>query len=221
MASTNYEYAHIHNPDYYQDQAVAESIKDHLDMLGVIYADVTKKRSAIEINSGLTAEGKSVARKELIIEIKEARRGWLDRLSPLDRQIESIEKQMILTSHRPDDVVGALREMEMRSEIRKMDPLDLEAAYKNAAKNGDDLFVNSVENSPIPFVFDKKADLVESVKSARLARRFPEQSVKIKDLNLGLQNLQSALRSVESNLRAMGLEIAADPVSDRAGLRVV
>ena len=106
MASTNYEFAHIHNPDYYQDQAVADTIKDHLDMLGVIYADVATKRSAIEINSGLTAEGKSSARKELIIEIKQARQGWLDRLSPLDRQIADIEKEMVLTSHRPDDVVA-------------------------------------------------------------------------------------------------------------------
>ena len=65
MASTNYEFAHIHNPAYYKDQAVGDSIKDHLDMLGVIYGDVLIKRANIEINSELTAEGKSVARKRV------------------------------------------------------------------------------------------------------------------------------------------------------------
>ena len=145
---------------------------------------------------------------------------WLKRLNPLDDQVASIEKQMVLTSHRPDDVVAALREMEMRSEIRKMDPLDLRVAYERAAENGDDLFVNAVENSPMPFVFDKKADLVEQVRQARLERRFPAQASKLKDLNLGRDNLQSAMRSVESNFRAQGLEISDDSVSDRAGLRV-
>ena len=220
MASTNYEFAHIHNPAYYKDQAVGDSIKDHLDMLGVIYGDVLIKRANIEINSELTAEGKSVARKELIIEIKEARRGWLDRLSPLDRQIESIEKERALTSSRPDDFVAALREREVRDHLRTLDPLDIENMYKQAAKDGDDLLVAAIENAPIPFTFEKQDEIVEQVRTARLERRFPEQSVKLKDLNLGLQNLQSALRSVESNLRAMGLEIVADPVSDRAGLKV-
>ena len=124
----------------------------------------------------------------------------------------------MLTVHRPDDVVSALREWEMRSDIRKMDPVDIERAYVDAAKNGDDLFVLAIENAPLPF--NLKEDLVEQVKAARLERKNPEQAAMLKDLNLGLTNLQSAMRSVESNFRALGLEIAADPVSDRAGLRV-
>ena len=115
---------------------------------------------------------------------------------------------------------AALREREVRDHLRTLDPLDIENMYKQAAKDGDDLLVAAIENAPIPFTFEKQDEIVEQVRTARLERRFPEQSVKLKDLNLGLQNLQSALRSVESNLRAMGLEIAADPVSDRAGLKV-
>ena len=220
MTSTNYEFTHIHNPAYYKDQAVAADVKDYLDMLGVIYGDILAKRSNIEINSRLSHAGKSEARKELIIEIKEARTGWLDRLGPLDRQIENIEKERSLTSSRPDDLVGALREREVRDHLRTLDPLDIENLYKQAAKDGDDLLIDAIEHSPIPFVFEKKAELVEQIRTARLERKFPDQSAKLKDLNFGLTNLQSALGGFESNLRTLGLEIAADPVSDRAGLKV-
>ena len=221
MARKNYEFAHIHDDAYYSSPEVARDVQLLTDELEILYDSASMKRSAIEVNSRLTHQGKAEAREELKVELKKARQGWLERLNPLDEQIAQIEKGMVLTSHRPDDVVSALREMEMRSEIRKMDPLALRVAYERAAENGDDLFVNAVENSPIPFVFDRQENLVESVKSARLERRFPEQARKLKDLNLGRDTLQSALRSVESNFRAQGLEIADDPVSDRAGLRVV
>ena len=220
MSRKSYSFIHIHDDKYYASEDVARDVKLLTDALEIIYDSASTKRSAIEVNSKLSAEGKAVAREDLKDEIKQARQGWLDRITPLDDQIAQIEKQMVLTSHRPDDVVGAIREWEMRSEIRKMDPIDVGIAYKAAARDGDDLFVLAVENSPIPFVFDRQENLVESVKSARLERKFPEQSAKLKDLNLGLANLQSALRSVESNFRAQGLEIADDPVSDRAGLRV-
>ena len=220
MARKSDPFAHIHDDKYYVNENVARDVKLLTDELEILYDSASMKRSAIEVNSKFSAEGKSVARKELIVELKQARLAWLKRLNPLDAQIENIEKEMVLTSHRPDDVVSALREWEMRSGIQKMDPLDLRVAYERAAENGDDLFVNAVENSPIPFVFDKQEDLVEQVRQARLESRFPEQASKLKDLNLGLATLQSALRSVESNFRAQGLEIADDPVSDRAGLRV-
>ena len=110
MASTNYEFGHIHNPDYYQDPAVAGDVKRLLDLLDIIYGDASTKRSSIEINSRLTHQGKAEARKDLIVEIKQARQGWLDRLKPFDTQIESIEGERVLTSSRPDDVVSAIRE---------------------------------------------------------------------------------------------------------------
>lgn len=151
MASTYYEFTHIHNPEHYKDPAVSGSIKDHLDMLGVIYGDVTTKRSEIEINSRLSHAGKSEARKELIIEIKKARTGWLDTLAPLSKQIASIEKERSLTSSRPDDLVAALREREVRDHLRTLDPLDIENLYKDAAKAGDDLLIDAIEHAPIPF----------------------------------------------------------------------
>ena len=220
MASTNYEFTHIHNSEYYKDPAVSDAIKDHLDVLSVIYGDILAKRSGIEINSRLSHAGKSEARKELVIEIKKARTGWLDTLAPLSRQIEAIEKERSLASSRPDDLVGAFREKEVRDHLRTLDPLDVENLYKNAAKDGDDLLIDAIENAPIKFTFKKGPELVEQIRTARLERRFPEQSEKLKDLNFGLTNLQSALGGFESNLRTLGLEIAADPVSDRAGLRV-
>ena len=75
-------------------------------------------------------------------------------------------------------------------------------------------------HSPIPFVFDKEKDIVNQVRQARLERLYPEEAAKLVDLNNGRNNLQSALRSVESDFRAQGIDIAEDPVSDRAGLRV-
>ena len=218
MARKNYSFAHIHGDEYYQNAEVARDVRLLTDELEILYDSASMKRSAIEINSKLSAEGKATARQDLIVELKQARQAWLKRLNPLDDQVANIEKEMVLTSHRPDDVVAAIREWELRSEIRKMDPTDVGIAYKAAARDGDDLFVLAVENSPVPFKL--KYGLVEKVKAARLERRFPEQATMLKDLELGLANLQSALRSVESSFRALGLEIAADPVSDRAGLKV-
>ena len=218
MARKNYSFAHIHDDKYYARAEVARDVQLLTDALEIIYDSASMKRSAIEIDSKLSTEGKAVAREELKEELKQGRQGWLDRLNPLDDQIAEIEKGMVLKSHRPDDVVSALREMEMRSEIRKMDPVDIERAYKNAAKNGDDLFVLAIENSPLPF--NLKDDLVEETRKARLDRKFPEQASMLADLKRGRENLQSALRSVESDFRAQGIEISSDPVSDKPGLRV-
>ena len=218
MPKKLYGFAHVHNPDYYSNPEVAADIQRLTDLLEVIYESATAKRAAIEVNSKLTTEGKSEAREELKLELKKKRQGWLATLKPLDDQISQLEKGMVLSPHRPDDVVAALREMEVRSAVRKWDPVDIEAGYKKAAQLGDDLFVLAIENSPVPFKL--KDDLVEATKLARLERKFPADAAKLADLVLGRKNLHSALRSVESNFRALGLEIAPDPVSDRAGLKV-
>ena len=218
MARKNYSFAHIHDDKYYASAEVARDVQLLTDTLEIIFDSASMRRKAVEINSQLTGEGKSVARNALKVEIKQAREGWLKTLTPLDDQISQIEKETVLTSHRPDDVVAALREQEMRVEIRKMDPVDIEIAYKQAAKNGDDLFVLAVENSPLPF--NLKDDLVAKVRAARLERKFPEQAAMLKDLKLGRENLQSALRSVESDFRAQGIEIAEDPVSNKVNLMI-
>ena len=214
MARKSYSFVHIHDDAYYVNENVARDVKLLTDALEIIFDSASMKRSAIEVDSKFSAEGKSEARKELVAEIKQARQGWLGRLTPLDKQVAQIEKEMVLTAHRPDDVVGAIREMEMRAEIRKMDPTEVGIAYKSAAETGDDLFVNAVENSPLPFVFDKQEKVIDQVRQARLERKFPDQAVMLKDLNLGRDNLQSAMRSVESNFRAQGLEIADDSVAE-------
>ena len=151
MAKKIYDFAHIHDDAHYADEDVSADVKRLTDLLEIIFDDASTKRANIEINSKLTPEGKAGAREELKVELKTARQGWLNRLTPLDNQIVQIEKGMTLSPHRPDDVVAALREMEMRVEIRKMDPVDIESAYKNAARYGDDLFINAVDNSPVPF----------------------------------------------------------------------
>ena len=147
MARKSYSFAHIHDDIYYVSEDVARDVKLLTDALEIIYDSASTKRSAIEVNSKLSAEGKAVAREEFKEELKQARQGWLNRLTPLDNQIVQIEKGMTLSPHRPDDVVAALREQEMRSEIRKMDPTDVGIAYKRAAEIGDDLFVNAVETA--------------------------------------------------------------------------
>ena len=121
---------------------------------------------------------------------------------------------MTLNPPRPDDVVAAIREWELRGLMRKMDPVDLQTAYKAAAESGDDLFVDAVEKSPIPFVFDKKEDVVEQVRFARLKNKYPKDAVQLSDLKLGKTNTLSALKSVEINLARHGLNIADDPLAD-------
>ena len=198
MVTKNYSYQHIHRDEYYQNQDVARDVQMIGDELEILFDSAVSKRAGIEEDPGLSHQGKSNEREALKVELIGARQKWLKRLVPLENQKAQIEKEMTLTSHRPDDVVGAIREWEMRSEIRKLDPTEIGIAYRQAAADGDDLFVLAIENAPLPFVFDKRDDVVAEVRQARLERRFPEQSVKLADLNLGLTSLQSALASFES-----------------------
>lgn len=214
-----YSFTHIFNPIYFESEAVADDIQKHLDALEILYLAASEKRNVIEVNSKLTPEGKTDAREELKIEVKKERQKWLKTLDPLSAQISQIEDKMLLTPARSDDVVAELKSREIRDALRTWDVLEVQNVYLDAAKTGNDLLVLAIEGVPFPWKFPKE-NVVEQVKLARLERKFPEDSAKLADLQLGRKNLQSALQSAESDLRTQGINIAPDPVSDRAGLKV-
>ena len=64
MARKSYSFAHIHDDKYYASEDVARDVKLLTDALEIIYDSASTKRSAIEVNSKFSAEGKSVAREE-------------------------------------------------------------------------------------------------------------------------------------------------------------
>ena len=215
MPQENYiEIGHMHIPVHYSNQELAEGFRKRTKAVVTIHASALIKVKAIESSSELTITGEKTAKKELESVVKLEREGWLGKQSDIDDQIRQIEEKMTLNPPRPDDVVAAIREWELRGLMRKMDPVDLQTAYKAAAESGDDLFVDAVEKSPIPFVFDKKEDVVEQVRFARLKNKYPKDAVQLSDLKLGKTNTLSALKSVEINLARHGLNIADDPLAD-------
>ena len=67
----------------------------------------------------------------------------------------------------------------------------------------------------MPFSFATQG-VVEKVRFSRLERSFPVEAAKSADLKTGKANVLSALKSVETDLKKHGPNIADDPLSDQA-----
>ena len=102
-------------------------------------------------------------------------------------------------SNHPDNVVGELRQREIRDYLRTLDPVDVEEKYVSAARVGDELFLSAIEQSPIPFKF-ATGGLVDNIVTTRFEQANPEKASRLADLKLGKANVLSALRSSQSVL---------------------
>ena len=211
MPKKNYGFAHIHAPASYTSQDLADGIEKRLDDLDAIWTAAFSKNKAIEGNGELTAKGKQIARAALQVEVKKQIKNWLAAQSNLTDQIE---REMQPKRNRPDDVVGEMRQREIRDVLRKLDPTEVEGRYRVAAETGDEQFLSAIEESPVPFLFT--TGLVEKIRFSRLERAFPEQAKKLGDLKIGKTNVISALRSGETDLKKHGLDVSADPLSEAA-----
>ena len=117
--------------------------------------------------------------------------------------------------NRVDDVVGEMRQREIRDVLRTLDPIDVEEKYMSASRAGDELFLSAVEESPVPFSFAAKG-LVEKVRFSRLQRAYPEQATKLADLKIGKANVIIALKSVQNDLAKQNLNVVPDELGQAA-----
>ena len=215
MPKKSYGFTHIHQPSSYSTGDMADSIQKRLDALDAIWASSVSELKSIKDSGKFSVKGQQDARAELAVEVRRKIKDWLTAQNPLDDQMNQLKNEMQPKRNRGDDVIGELRQREVKDYLRTLEPLVIEEKYISAARAGDELFLSAVEESPIPFSFAAQG-VVERVKFSRLERAYPEQAKKLADLQTGKANVFSALRSVEADLNKNGLNVADDPLRDQA-----
>jgi len=201
-----YGWGHMHQPASYKSADMADSINKRLDELDAIYGSTVSKIRAIEGNGEFTVKGKQNARAALAVEVKSLIRDWRIVEENLADQIRQVEESMTPKRNRPDDSVAEMRQREIRDVLRTLDPIEVEEKYMSAARAGDDLFLQAIEESPFPFSFATKG-LIQKVRFSRLEKVYPEEALKLADLRTGETNIESALQSVQADLAKQGLDI--------------
>ena len=208
-----YDFGHLHQSAAYANEDLAGVILKRTDALNEIWLADSSKLKAIKSSGKYSIKGQQSERAELVIEVKKQIKEWLAAQDNLDDQIRQLENEMSPKRNRVDDVVGEMRQREIRDVLRTLDPIDVEEKYMSASRAGDELFLSAVEESPVPFSFAAKG-LVEKVRFSRLQRAYPEQATKLADLKIGKANILSALKAFEVDLGKMGLNVAPDSLAD-------
>lgn len=192
-----YEFGIIHQPRLYKSEDLARGVGKLLVELDSIYIGTVSKIKAIQSSGTFTAKGKREAITELSVEVVRLISDWKRVINGYETQIGQLEREMQPKRIRRDDVVGEMRQREVRDYLRTLDPINLEARFMAAAREGDELFLAAIEESLIPFTFSTN-DLIEKVRFQRLSVAYPAQSTKVADLQVGSQSASSALATVRN-----------------------
>lgn len=202
----------IHQPRLYKSEDIARGISKSLDELDAIFVSAKSKIKAIKDSGTYTAAGKKIELAELAKEIARQVQDWEKVIDGYNEFARQLNEEMQPKRNREDDVVGEMRQAEIRVHLRSLDPLQAEAEFMIAAERGDETFLAAIEESPIEFTFSTK-DLIEKVKFRRLSAAYPEQAQKVADLRVATHSATSALKTVGNELAKEGVNILADPIS--------
>ena len=210
-----YDFGHAHMPHSYTNDEIGDGIKERLDVLNEIYLVTESKLKTIANSTSLTPEGKHKARMELENQVRKQRKDWLRKQEKLDERIWQVKQEMKPKENLAGVTVTELRQREVRDYLKTLDLGAIEAEYRAAGENGNDLLLYAVENAPVKYLFLDE-ELITKVNLARSERLYPEEAARLRDLQIGRANVHSALRSVENSLQGHGINIADDPVADAA-----
>lgn len=212
MPKKNYAFGHIHQPALFKSQDLAEGVQGRLDKLEGIFNSTMTRIKTVKTDGMLTTKGMQSALGELRMEVSRELEGWDSALWDFSEQIRQVKESMEPQRHRRDDIVWQLELREVRDHVRKLDALEQEAFYRQAAEEGNDQILEAIEHAPIPFTFATKG-LVAKITSQRLARLHPEQAAKLADLQTAQETATSALKSVRAELAAQGIETRGEGLS--------
>ena len=207
-----FSFTFIHQPKLYKSEDLARGVGKLLDELDTIFVSAKSKIKAIRGSGEFTQKGKAAALAELSPEVERQVKDWRRTIDGYEEQIRQLNEEMQPKRNRHDDVVGEMRQAEIRVHLRTLDPLQAEAEFMTAAERGDETFLAAVEDSPVPFTFAAK-DLVEKVRFRRLATQYPEQAAKLADLETMKESATSALATVRNELAKSGVETRPDAIS--------
>ncbi len=203
-----YEFGHLFKVDLYRSEDLAEGVAQRLDQLQSFYDKAMARVLQIRRNASLTARGKSEQFAKLKGELATELAEWSKVADGYDEQAKRIEAEAHPTRHPKDDAAHELRQREIRDALRAMDPAAAEAEFLAAAESGKSELVSAVLYSPVKFNFVTE-DLAQKVLRQQWERESPADADKLADLQRAQQEIQSALRSVGSDLARQGVDVLA------------
>ena len=208
-------FTHLHQPALYANQGIADSVQEWLDDLDGKVLSALARVKEIKSNGEFTIKGKQKAIAAIAAELDREVKKWRKPIDDmLADQIQQLEGKMTPKRNRPNDFIAEMRQAEIRTYLRTLDPIDMEEKYMAAARSGDELFLSAVEESPIPFTFATKG-LVDKNRYMRLERQYPEEASKAADLRTAQVDVSSALGSVRGDLQQQGIKILSEDLVGR------
>jgi hypothetical protein len=158
-----------------------------------------------------TRKGKVADLQELGITVDQELDQWRSKIHYTE-MIDQVQGEMYPTRSSADNSVAEQRMREIRDWLRALDPIEKEAALMEAANSGNALFLEAVENSPVPFQFSTR-ELVQKVRLTQLEKQYPTEATHLQDLRTAQEQLDSALKSVRVELRKAGLNATSSDLS--------
>ena len=201
-----YPFDLIFNPSLFTEELLAAGVGNLLEEIERIYLSSISAAKAIKTNGELTIKGQQSKMKELLVDINRQLRDFQNSHIGYAKTIQQIKDSMQPKRDAPD-VVSELRQAEIRSHLRQLDPLDVETEYRAAAERDDYLFMDAIERSPVPIKLTTKG-LIDKISFARLEKANPVDSTTLRDLTLAQDTVDSALKSVRASLKKDGLDLS-------------
>ncbi|WP_447979026.1 hypothetical protein [Candidatus Nitrospira bockiana] len=188
-----------------------EGLRPRLERVERVMIDFEKERRRIDEDPRYSSVGQLEAKEKLVqATIKE-----LDQIRSDARhypdQISQVERQMQIDPQDDNPVLAFIREQEIRSQLRGMDPLEVERLYKEAARGGDIEFMRAVERAPRAFPI-VKPDLIQEGQTILRQARFPELTKKVQELRRIDETLNSLLATAR---KVLSDAISGRPLDDR------
>lgn len=201
-------------------EAVAQGVVKAVGGIEEVYDRLVVRARAIRESGDFTREG---ARKQLAALADEARTGFAEIERDADGYVKNasaIEQRIQPVAPRGEDALLLyMKQQEIRATLRALDPVERIAAYREAARRGDDLLAGAIELDPArgvakhPLVPEAEID---ALREQRLAGRYPEEAARLQELRKAHREVLAALESARRELRKLGLDLRQGAIREQA-----
>ena len=204
----HYPFGHIHKSSLISDAILSAGLENNLDELNGIFLSGQNRAKEIAESNERTKVGKVKDLQALGEELKTELNKWRSQFH-YDEMIKQLEAAMTPTRSNPENYAAESRMREIRDYLRSVDPIEQETMYREAAEKGNDLFLEAIERSPVPFKFSTQK-LIDKIQIMRLQKQYPEQASKLNDLRIAQGQLDSALGSVRQELAKSAVDVVSE-----------
>jgi hypothetical protein len=194
----------------------AATIEQSLTELDGIHDATVKSLEEIDRSKKLTTEGKTDERTKVSATVATKLQAIEKRLASAAANAAQVEREIenkVGERRRPtaehDFLARTMLHLEVREQLRPMDPVEAASAYREAARTGPDIVVDAIELSPLPLAFVTPA-LRREVYGLRAARICPDETALLVDLRHIQSVVGGGVQTLKGLLRERGLRFAED-----------